>query len=416
MKYSFISGHQNIEQTYLEKIGNFVGLEADEVCQEFEYKFAAIIGPGKAVSFGSARMAFFAFLKSVGISSGDEVVLTGFTCAVMASAVIKSGAKPIYADINPCDFGTSSKSIISLITPKTRVVVIQHSFGIPSDALEIIEYLKKKKIWVIEDCALTLGSSYKGSACGTFGDAALFSTDHSKPVNTLFGGLLYTEHELVYDRVASIYQRSQSFSVKKQKAMYKQILFERKHCKPFNYLKFNFLSRFHRAKSIFQTQPFLNNDFGLDPHKKYPYPAKMPAFLCMIGIYELQNWSATQYSRLNLLSKIKNVLNQFDQELPSCYQDDDRFIIPSRVSWVDGKKGVMRRELNSLVDTSWFWFSEPLLGARNSYDKFFYLKGSCPNSEKIGKRILNLPCNIPGNFHDVFIEDLSLSLQRAMKR
>ena len=63
------------------------------------------------------------------------------------------------------------------------MIVAQHSFGIPCEIQPIVNFAKKKNIFLLEDCALTMGSSIKGIKCGNFGDAALFSTDNTKLIN-----------------------------------------------------------------------------------------------------------------------------------------------------------------------------------------------------------------------------------------
>ena len=136
-------------------------------------------------------MALYAILSSLDIGRGDEVIITGFTCAVVPNAVLRAGAIPVYCDISVDNFGTCSKSLSTLITSRTRVIIAQHTFGIPCDIDRIAKVAKINGIILVEDCALSLGSKLKGRSLGTYGDFAIFSTDHSKPINTMvFIGLL----------------------------------------------------------------------------------------------------------------------------------------------------------------------------------------------------------------------------------
>ena len=134
-------------------------------------------------------MGFFVLMKVLGIGSGDEVVLCGSTCSVMPNAILKVGAKPVYSDVDKNTFGSCPRSIEACITPNTKLVVAQHSFGIPCDIDVIEKFCKDNGIFLVEDCALALGSKLREKNVGTFGDAAIFSTDHSKPINTIIGGL-----------------------------------------------------------------------------------------------------------------------------------------------------------------------------------------------------------------------------------
>jgi len=177
-------------------------------------------------------MAFYTYMDVLNIGPGDEVILTGFTCAVMPNAVLKRGATPVFTDVDPVTFGSSAAAIAGAITPKTRLIVAQHSFGIPCDIPSIVQVAQARGISVLEDCALTLGSTIDGTAVGNWGDAAIFSTDHSKPLNTVPGGILYTRSSEVHQKVAQIAATAEELSAEHQFGLYQQMLFERRFFGP----------------------------------------------------------------------------------------------------------------------------------------------------------------------------------------
>ncbi|CAG1006130.1 partial GDP-perosamine synthase, partial [Anaerolineae bacterium] len=204
-QFGFVQCHSYLVDRQL---GQIMGLfesrddaEKNSVILEFEEKFAKLVGAGSASSFASGRMAFYALMEVLGISEGDEVILTAFTCSVMPNAVMKRGASPIYADMDRDTFGSSASAIQKVMTSKTRLIVAQHSFGIPCDIEPIIQLAKERGIFVVEDCAIALDSSLAGIKVGNWGDAAIFSTDHSKPLNTIIGGLLYTRNSKIHEKV-----------------------------------------------------------------------------------------------------------------------------------------------------------------------------------------------------------------------
>jgi hypothetical protein len=82
--------------------------------------------PGPGVSFAAGRMAFYAVLNALGVGSGDEVILPGFTCSVMPNAVWRTGARPVFADIEAGTFGSGAGGIAARITSRTKAVVAQH--------------------------------------------------------------------------------------------------------------------------------------------------------------------------------------------------------------------------------------------------------------------------------------------------
>ena len=107
-------------------------------------KFSKIIGNGGAVSFGSARMAFYTLMKILNISSNDEVILLGSTCSVMVNAILKVGAKPIFSDIDKYTFGSSANEIRKVMSSRSKIIVAQHTFGIPCDIEEIKKLAREK--------------------------------------------------------------------------------------------------------------------------------------------------------------------------------------------------------------------------------------------------------------------------------
>lgn len=100
----------------------------------------------------------------------------------MVNAVVRSAAKPIFADVDSATFGSAVGTISHHISSKTKMIVAEHSFGTFCDIEPISIFTKKESIFFPEDSALTLGSKTKGVTVGNFGDGALFSTDHTRPL------------------------------------------------------------------------------------------------------------------------------------------------------------------------------------------------------------------------------------------
>ena len=155
--------------------------------------------------FSTGRGAISAALKIAGIGEGDEVIISAFTCLAVPTAVLENGAIPVYVDINPNSLNTDVSSINKVITPKTRAIILQHTFGNPADISTLIKQLTQKEIIIIEDCALSLGARINGQYVGSFGDAAIFSMELSKTLSTGWGGLLlinspqkFQGHEICY--------------------------------------------------------------------------------------------------------------------------------------------------------------------------------------------------------------------------
>lgn len=139
--------------------------------------------------FESARSSIFSFLKAVGIKSGDEVIVSAFTCAAVTQSIIQSGAVPLYVDIND-DLSMNDLSVLKNINSKTRIVMLQNTFGRLGLERKTINLLKTRKILIIEDCALAIGSENNGCKLGSFGDVAIWSYEVSKAITVGWGGVL----------------------------------------------------------------------------------------------------------------------------------------------------------------------------------------------------------------------------------
>lgn len=160
--------------------------------QEFQEAFAQWLGVPHAFAFWKGRVATYAILRAMGVGEGDEVILPGYTCVMDVNPVKYLGAKPVYIDIDPATYNIDPGLIERRITPRTKVLVAQHTYGIPCEMDALLDIAKRKGLPVVEDCCLAMGSTYKGRLCGTFGLAAYWSFQWNKPFTTGIGGMATT--------------------------------------------------------------------------------------------------------------------------------------------------------------------------------------------------------------------------------
>jgi dTDP-4-amino-4,6-dideoxygalactose transaminase len=364
------------------------------------------------VAFAAARMAFYALMKTLEIAVGDEVILPGATCAVMVNAVLRVGATPVYADIDPETFGSSAVGIEACITSKTRMIVAQHSFGIPCNIEPIISLAKARGIFLLEDCALTLGSKLGGVTVGNFGDAALFSTDHSKPLNTMTGGLVITKDAALATRLRKIQSAAAPLPAAKQLALWNRVVFERQFCMPARYGSVALRDAIRGVTALSAKRPFLDEDFGTKPANGYPYPARMPTFLAAIGNVELKHWRQTAARRKDLLCGLLGAIEttRAARHIPAIYRDGRAEIVPLRLAWAQENSATIRTALSHFIDVEWTWFMEPIVGVQTALKDYSYRPGSCPHSERLGPNMLNIPCNIPAMSSNCLMEKIRMTL------
>jgi dTDP-4-amino-4,6-dideoxygalactose transaminase len=391
--YTFVQGLP--DRAGMESSKVTVGSSEPRLVAEYESAFAALIGAGQAVSFASGRMGFFALMRSLGIGPGDEVILPGYTCAVMPNAVMRIGATPVYADISPEHFGSTSTAIERLVTSRTRMIVAQHSFGFPCEIGPIAELARRCGIFLLEDCATTLGSTVDGQPVGTFGDAALFSTDHTKPLATHTGGLIYSSNPSAVDDLRAEQAGSGEISAAQQSVMWKRMAREGRHRTPSGQLR---LFAADTARGLLRSQSlssaFLSEDFasttGAD---SYPYPARLPSFLARIGLSQIAAWPQRAEARRRSLGMLLSALadSSAHAHLPRVLDDPRVSITPLRLAWSQPDGGQGRQRLRTRIATEGTWFRSPISVSADPLDAYGYSSGACPESERLGPGMINIP-------------------------
>lgn len=155
----------------------------DEFCRFLKVK------SGQAVAVSSGTAALYVSLISLKVGAGDEVIVPSYVCSAVLNAVYLAQAKPVLVDINSDDFNISFTKTKAKINPKTKAVIVPHTFGLPAD----IDKFMRLGVPIIEDCAQAIGAKFKGKLVGTFGQAAIFSFYASKMLTTGYGGMIFSK-------------------------------------------------------------------------------------------------------------------------------------------------------------------------------------------------------------------------------
>ena len=169
---------------------------------ELEEKIAAISDSRFAVGVSSGTDAILNSLMSLDIGAGDEVITTPFTFFATVGCITRTGAKPVFVDIDPRTFNIDPALIASAVTKKTKVIMPVHLFGQMADMDPIMEIANKYNLAVIEDAAQSITSTYKGRKSGSIGTAGCFSFFPSKNLGGIGdGGMIVTNDEQLYERL-----------------------------------------------------------------------------------------------------------------------------------------------------------------------------------------------------------------------
>jgi len=173
---------------------------------KFEEEFAEYIGVEYALGTSYGRTAIYLALKTIG-AKGKGVMVPAFTCSVVRDAIILSGAKPIFIDVDSDTLNMNLDDIKKNLKKETSAIILIHYYGQPCNNIEeITRFAKENGIVVIEDCAHSLGAEYNGKKVGNFGDMAIFSL--TKNALNFGGGILCTNNKFFYEKAKDILEKS----------------------------------------------------------------------------------------------------------------------------------------------------------------------------------------------------------------
>ena len=184
--------------------------------EEFTENIAILTGKKHIVSFNSGLASFYVILEALKeTSSRKEVILPAYTAGSLVVAIKKAGLKPVLCDINKDNFNVDVNKLEKIVSKDTLCILSIHMFGIPDDNI-----LKLKDrfpdVFIIEDCAQSLGSKIEGTPVGKFGDISFFSFNRGKNITSYGGGCIATDIEKIKDVIQNKYNTGKEPSIIKK--------------------------------------------------------------------------------------------------------------------------------------------------------------------------------------------------------
>jgi dTDP-4-amino-4,6-dideoxygalactose transaminase len=176
---------------------------------EFEKAFAGFTGAAHAVSVSSCTAALPLSYFYLGLGKGDEVLVPAQTHTATAHAVELCGAKPVFVDAEWETGNIDTDQIEAKITSRTKALSVVHYLGMPVNMARVNALAKKHRLFVVEDCALAIGTRFQGIHAGLLGDVGCFSFYPVKHMTTAEGGMLITQKEEMAQRIS----RQKAFGV-----------------------------------------------------------------------------------------------------------------------------------------------------------------------------------------------------------
>jgi dTDP-4-amino-4,6-dideoxygalactose transaminase len=195
--------------------------------RKFETEFAGWCGTRYAIAMANGSVALDLALEALGIGVDDEVIVTPRSFIASVSCVVRVGATPVFADIDPDSGNLTAETIARVISPRTRAVICVHLAGWPCDMDPIMALAAEHGFKVIDDCAQAHGARYKGQKVGSIGHISTWSFCQDKIMTTGGeGGMATTNDEQLWRRIWACKDHGKSY-----KAVY-----EREHSTGFRWL------------------------------------------------------------------------------------------------------------------------------------------------------------------------------------
>jgi dTDP-4-amino-4,6-dideoxygalactose transaminase len=204
LKEQYQSIRDEIERVVLRLFESQMFVLGPEV-EKLEAELAAYCGVARGVGCASGTDALLLPLMASGIGAGDEVITTPYTFFATAGSVWRTGAKPVFVDIEPDTYNIDPVRIEAAITPRTRVIIPVHLYGQTADMGPIHDIAQKHGLFVLEDAAQAIGAVYKGRHAGGLGDVAALSFYPSKNLGGFGdGGMMMTDDPVLARSLARL--------------------------------------------------------------------------------------------------------------------------------------------------------------------------------------------------------------------
>ncbi len=342
---------------------------------------------GHAYLFYKGRDAIEYSLRAVAIGPGDTVLTQAFTCHAIEEAIARSGAQPLFVDLEKDSLNPSIRTLEEAWKKavKPKALLIQHTLGYPADIVAIRQWCTQRKIFLIEDLAQSFGACDKeGRELGTLADVVICSFGRDKIIDAVSGGACIIKHTVLNDLAAAEVERSIVF----KRSLPFWIIF-RDMFYPFLTLSIRATHHivigkllFHVAKAIGLLSSPIDS-----PTKKI---TALPAQYAQLVSYHL-----------NVIEEQLNVRRKIGRAYIAAFENTPYFLpavkdnqlcaahlrFPLRVSDPQGLANFLTRQNIHLSDR---WYRQAVdCGTLKRVS--IYESGSCPIAEQLAAQVFNLP-------------------------
>jgi len=355
--------------------------------KKLEKTFRQYFQVNQALSFISGRTALWAILQAMGLNQGDEILLQAYTCVVIPNTIIALGARPVWVDINPETFNLNTRDLEKKITPKTKAIIVQYTFGQPAKIKEIMKICEKHKLLLIEDCAQALGGEYQGQKLGTFADASFFSFGRDKIISSVFGGMAITNDKKLGNRLTQIQKQ---MPLPRQAWIAQQL---------FHPLAFSLIISVYNCFDLGKLIHFLMTRLGLlsravaqkEKHGQIitHLQARMPNALAVLALSQFQRLELFNQKRIKIANLYQKELKNLKIHLPKRKENNRHVFLRYTIKMNRPETLIKFARKRGIFLGDWY---RPVIAPKGvDQNKVFYQTGSCPQAEKTAAMSVNLP-------------------------
>lgn len=355
---------------------------------------------GRNYLTNSGRSALYIAIKNLHLQPTDEVLIQAYTCNAVPNPILWAGAVPCYVDIDESTLNLSIDSLQKNITDRSKVLVVQHTFGYPAPMEAIMDIARKNNLIVIEDCAHALGARIQNTAVGNFGDMAIFSFGRDKIISSVYGGCLvvnaphlikavdYEYQKLVFPSRCWIAQQLVHPNIFRLGLRYYNVAMIGK-------ILLEVAKRLH----VISRAVTEGEKYGKRPTY---FPARLPNALAALALQQLEKLNRFQAHRTSIAKYYDEHLDTTAHSIAQLESRSDIVVEPAYLRYtllVDDpialiefakQRGIMLGDWYNCVITP-PGTKETIMG---------YTIGSCPTAERIAKHSVNLPTHINISIHD----------------
>jgi perosamine synthetase len=347
------------------------------------------------------RVALFEILSSLGIGKGDNVAIQAFTCVAVPEGVMATGAKPLWIDIESGNVNMCPDSLESRITPETKAIVVQHTFGIPVDIKKIINIANNHSLPVIEDCCHTINSTIAGKKVGTWGVAAFYSFEWGKPLIVGIGGAAKINDAILEKEIKKRYKTKRKVSLLKQYKLNVQYFAYSILYNPKSYWKikkiFRLLSKLGIAEGNYNDLETISSDYNLKMSDKFEKRLKKKSRTQ--DDYDILRNEVVKYFKKIYSESINHI-----QISPG----NDVYYARYPV-YTDRKDEILSLAEKSNIEIAG-WYSTPIYPFNeNEWKIIGYKKGDCPHAEVAAQKVISFP--LVTKNHKTYIKKLNQVLE-----